>query len=150
MDYIKSMVIVLKDSWRLEACVTTQMRSNANVIYQHLEKFDKEKKSQSVRQDLNPLYSVPCIRAQPLGHHRCCCWQPLFQLFYRQTLHNPAPPTLTLLTIRNLSPDLPAPPIHNYRPAITAVYVPAYHERVGIAFALLHGLIWEKGYVHCW
>ena len=41
-------------------CVTTQMRSNANVIYQHLEKFDREKKekSQSVWQDSNPLYSV--------------------------------------------------------------------------------------------
>ena len=36
----------------LDPPVTTQMRSNANAIYQHLEKFDrekKEKKSQSVR-----------------------------------------------------------------------------------------------------
>ena len=91
--------------------VTTQMRFNANAIYQHLEKFDREKKekSQSVRQDSNPLHSVPYIRAQPLGHHRCCCRQPLFQLFYRQTLHNPAPLTLTLLTIHN-----PAPPVHVY------------------------------------
>ena len=55
-------------------CALTQM------IYQHLEKFNREK-NQSVRQDLNPFYSVPYIRAQPLGHHRCCCWQPLFQLF---------------------------------------------------------------------
>ena len=77
---------------------------DANAIYQHLEKFDREKKkkkSQSVRQDSNPLYTVPYIRAQAqaLCHKRCCCWQPLFQLFYRQTLHNPAPPTLTLLSI---------------------------------------------------
>ena len=65
---------------------------------------------------MNPLYSIPYIRAQPLGHHRCCCWQPLFQLFYRQTLHSPAPPTLTLLTliINNPAPDLPAPPVHVY------------------------------------
>ena len=44
-----------------EGPVTTQMRSNANAIYQYLEKFDRKRKekSQSVRQDLNPLYSVP-------------------------------------------------------------------------------------------
>ena len=87
--------------------------------------------------------SIPShtLRAQPLGHHRCCCWQPLFQLFYRQTLHNPAPspPTLTLLTIRNPSLDLPAPPIHIVQQSRWRIlYVPAYRERVGIAFASLH------------
>ena len=102
--------------------------------------------------------SIPShtLRVQPLGHHRCCCWQPLFQLFYRQILHHPAPspPTLTLLTIRthsqtshtltllticNPSPDLPAPPIHIVqRSRRRILYVPAYREWVGIAFASLH------------
>ena len=72
---------------------------------------------------MNPLYFVPHTRAQALSHHCRRCWQLLFQLLYRLTLHNPAPPTLTLLTIRNPSPDLPGPPIriiqrsqgHTYR-----------------------------------
>ena len=37
-------------------------------------------------------------RAQALGHHHCYCQQPLF---HRQTLHNPARPTLILLTNHN-------------------------------------------------
>ena len=44
----------------------------------------------------------------------------------------PAPPTLPLLTIRNASPDLPAPPIHT-----VAAYVPVYRNWVWITFASL-------------
>ena len=53
---------------RIIAAISTSPCYDANAIYQHL-KFDREKKSQSVRQDSNPLYSVPYIRAQALGHH---------------------------------------------------------------------------------
>ena len=51
-------------------CDLTQMRSISDSTLRKIRKG--KKKNQSVRQDLNPLYSVPYIRTQPLGHHRCC------------------------------------------------------------------------------
>ena len=67
------------------------------VLRRKLPKIGQGKKRQSVQQDLNPLHSVPHTRAQALSHHRCRCWPPLFQLFYRQTLYtqpSPSHPTV--------------------------------------------------------
>ena len=54
--------------------VTMQMRSNANAIYQCLEKFDREKKKKvKVYSKIRNRFitSHPnVIRAQALGHHR--------------------------------------------------------------------------------
>ena len=85
---------------------------DANAIYLHLEKFDREKKkkSQSVRQDLNPLHSVPYIRAPALSHNRCCCWQLLFQPFYRQTpCIQPSPSHTNPANHSQSSPRPPSP-----------------------------------------
>ena len=81
-----------------QSLVTMQIHSKANVScptsHQRL-----RKKSVYIQQDLNSLHSIPNTRAQTLGHHHHCCWQLLFNPFCRQAL------------IRNLSTDLPAPPI---------------------------------------
>ena len=66
----------------------------------------KRVKSQSVKRYFNPLHLAPHTRAQALCHHRYCCWQSLFYRMYRQTLE-----TITLLTIHNPYPNLPASPI---------------------------------------
>ena len=53
-----------------ECSVTTQMRSNANAIYQHLEKFDREKKSKCTARFepalFRPIHKSPSTRPPPL------------------------------------------------------------------------------------
>ena len=78
----------------------------------NLEKIWQRKKSQSYSKI--STRSIPSHTQEPKHSATTIVatgTELLFQLLYGQTLHNPAPPTLTLLTIHNPSPDLPAPPI---------------------------------------
>ena len=86
------------------------MWSNANVNCQNLEKIWQGKKGKVYSNIWTR--SIPFHTQEPKHSDTAVIAAgTIISTIYRQTLHNPAPPTITLPTIHNPAPDLPAPPI---------------------------------------
>ena len=106
------------DVWDLVELVMMQMQSNTNANYQN---FDRENKIKVYSKIWT--CSIPFHTQEP--KHSATTIVAAGTCYFKVEIHNPAPLTLTLLTIHNPAPDLPSVQ-STYRQTLLTIHNPSW------------------------